>query len=390
MKQIITGLEQFITGNNTLKPNEHIGLLANPASVDSSFTHAENLIQKVFPDQLTALFSPQHGFYAEKQDNMIESDHIKDSGSGIPAYSLYHQERKPSSEMMTSIDTLIVDIQDVGTRVYTFIYTLSYCMEAAAEYGKKVIVLDRPNPVGGNHVEGNCLSTDFSSFVGRYPIPMRHGLTIGEIALLFNRYFNIGCDLEVVPMLGWERFMYFHETGLPWVLPSPNLPTPESSYVYPGQVVFEGTNISEARGTTMPFEFFGAPFMNTRTFLKHLPSECLRGIHLRTVRFEPTSNKWQGTPCNGFQIHITDLQSYQPYLSSIGFLQACIASCDGRFEWKQPPYEYEYEKLPIDLILGSKSVRQRIENLESINDIEKSWLDELNHFKKLKKDYHLY
>ncbi len=390
MKSVLTGLEIFPESGIIKSTSERLGLLANPASVDRDFRHAKDLINKSFPGQLSALFSPQHGFFAEKQDNMIESDHLIDSETGIPVFSLYHRERKPTKKMMDTIDTLIIDIQDVGTRVYTFIYTMSYCMEAAAEYGKRIIVLDRPNPVNGISVEGNVLNPEFASFVGRYPIPMRHGLTIGEMALMFNDHFNIGCDLKVVQMKNWHRSMYFHETTLPWILPSPNLPGVESSYVYPGQVIFEGTNISEGRGTTKPFELIGAPFINTDKLLDHIDPEHLKGLHLRPACFEPTSNKWHGDACIGFQLHITDINEYKPYITSLAFLRAFIATCGDDFKWKQPPYEYEFEKLPIDLIIGDCTLRRRIENIEPLKSLEKNWQEELDDYINLKQKYHLY
>lgn len=390
MPKVYSGLEKFIQSHSKRKKTEKFGLLANPASLDRNFTHARDLINQYFPGQLTTLFSPQHGFFAEKQDNMIESDHTHDSFLNIPVFSLYGETRKPSEKMLENIDTLIIDIQDVGTRVYTFIYTMSYCMEAAAKYGKKIIVLDRPNPVGGNLVEGNILSPEFSSFVGRFPIPMRHGLTIGEIALLFNEHFNIRCNLEIISMENWERAMYFEDTKLPWVAPSPNLPTPVSAIVYPGQVIFEGTNISEARGTTQPFELFGAPFVDIEKIINYIEPDFLAGVCLRPVAFEPTSNKWSSKTCRGFQIHIQDIEKYNSYSTSLALLQALIATCKDKFQWKLPPYEYEFNKLPIDLIIGDKSIRERIENLESLKEIENSWQEELDQFNKLKQEFHLY
>ncbi|MCK5682929.1 DUF1343 domain-containing protein, partial [bacterium] len=260
-KQTTLGLENLIIDPPEYINNQRLGLLSNPASVDKNFNHALALINTKFPGQLKALFSPQHGFYAEKQDNMIESDHIIESKLNIPIYSLYSKTRIPTKDMFTDIDILLIDIQDVGTRVYTFIYTISYCLELAARLNKKVVILDRPNPIGGIQVEGNILSPDYSSFVGRFPIPMRHGMTIGEISHFFNQEFNLECNLKIIPMSGWQRTMYWTDTNLEWVAPSPNLPTPQSCIVYPGQVIFEGTNISEGRGTTLPFEQFGAPFL---------------------------------------------------------------------------------------------------------------------------------
>ena len=321
---------------------------------------------------------------------MIESEDMIDPVMEIPVFSLYGQTRIPTKEMFDLIDILIVDLQDVGTRVYTFIYTMAFCLEAAKKFSKKVLVLDRPNPITGSIVEGNCLSSDCTSFVGRYPIAMRHGLTIGELSLLFNNYFGIGCNLEVIPMKGWNRNMCFEDTGLPWIPPSPNLPTPVSAMVYPGQVLWEGTNVSEGRGTTRPFELFGAPFIDTNKVLSAIGGNRLSGAILRHAAFEPASNKWAGLLCQGFQIHITDPKAYKPYITTLRLLQTVIFHHKNDFKWKPPPYEYELNKLPIDLLIGDKEIRQKIENFEEIDKIEKSWKEDLDEFIKISSNFHLY
>jgi uncharacterized protein YbbC (DUF1343 family) len=387
-----TGIEILISDPSVSKivKGKRLGLLANAASINRKFQHSRDLIAQAFPDQLKALFSPQHGFFADKQDNMIASPDIIDPFLKIPVFSLYGSQQIPSKKMHALIDTLIIDLQDVGTRVYTFIYTMALCLEAARKYGKEVVVLDRPNPIGGNQIEGNCLSPEYTSFVGMYPIPMRHGLTVGEIARLFNEHFGIGCNLTVVPMRGWKRECYFSDTSLPWVLPSPNLPTSSSALVYPGQVLWEGTNISEGRGTTLPFELFGAPFINP-TFLKNLSKRVeYPGVHLRCVGFEPTSNKWHGHLCYGFQLHVTDSIRFQPYKTSLALLQEVIKAYPEEFEWKKPPYEYEFEKLPIDLIIGDQKIRKAIESFEDIDSIEQGWRKELKAFAEIRKGYLLY
>lgn len=390
MKTVLTGLANLLKSPHPRLKNKKIGLLANPSSTDTDFVHTRFLIDQIFPGQLKALFSPQHGFFAEKQDNMIESDDITDPELNIPVFSLYGKTRIPSGQMFDAIDTLIVDLIDVGTRVYTFIYTVSYCLEAAKKYGKNIIILDRPNPVNGISIEGNLLKENVTSFVGRYPLPMRHGLTIGELAQLINKEYKIECELDIIPLKGWERKMYYTETGLPWVAPSPNLPTPISAMVYPGQVIFEGTNISEGRGTSQPFELFGAPFLDTKTIIQSIEKNAPHGIILRNTIFEPTSNKWAGKACKGFQIHITDPSMYNSYETSLMVLQAIIKTSPKEFKWKSPPYEYEFEKKPIDLIIGDPSIRKRIESMENINDISASWKKELLTFGDLKKKYHLY
>lgn len=390
MRMVKLGLEVLLETKAEKIKGQRWGLLCNPASVDHRFRHARKLIAETFPDRLKALYSPQHGLYAEKQDNMIESEDRVDPLLGLPVFSLYGHTRIPDQSMLEPIDTLLIDLQDVGTRVYTFIYTVSYCLEAAAKFGKEVVVLDRPNPVNGIHVEGNCLDPEYASFVGRYPIPMRHGMTIGEIALLFNRHFHIDCELSVISMEGWQRQMYFADTGLPWIAPSPNLPTPTSALVYPGQVLFEGTNVSEGRGTTQPFELFGAPYFEPDKILNFIDPANLEGAALRPVEFEPTSNKWQGRRCRGFQIHVTTPGSLRPYRLGLALLQAAKICHPGLFQWKTPPYEYEYEKLPIDLIIGSRSIREKLEEGASINLLETQWQELLNRYKAISEKFYLY
>jgi uncharacterized protein YbbC (DUF1343 family) len=390
MKTVTLGLENLIARRQKEITGGRLGLLCNPASIASDFGHAKNLVQQAFPGQLTALFSPQHGFFAEKQDNMIESDDFLDTDLNIPVYSLYGATRIPTAEMMDKIDTLIIDLMDAGTRVYTFTSTVSYCLEVAAAQDKQVIVLDRPNPINGIQVEGNCLCADVASFVGRYPIPMRHGLTMGEYASYINATYAINCRLTIIPMSGWRRAMYFTDTGLPWVAPSPNLPTPASAVVYPGQVIWEGTNVSEGRGTTLPFEQFGAPFIDTRKMLDFMGGPAIPGAVLRPVGFEPTANKWAGRMCRGFQIHVTDPHRYEPYATSLALLQAVIACHPADFAWKQPPYEYEWKKLPVDLIIGSSQIREAIENQKSMTLIRQEWANDLNAFIAATRPFHLY
>ncbi len=382
------GIEQLVASPPEWLAGSRIGLLCNQASTDRNLKHSKDLVYKYFPGQLSCLFSPQHGFFSDKQDNMIESSHSTDGATGVKIFSLYGEQRKPDKFMFDQLDVLLVDLMDVGTRVYTFIYTLAYCLEAAAEFSKKVVVLDRPNPIGGDNIEGNILKDDCRSFVGLYQIPMRHGLTIGELARFINTTTDIGADLEVISMSGWQRDMLFEDTGLPWVFPSPNIPTPTTALVYPGQVVWEGTNISEGRGTTLPFELFGAPFFKHDEITDLVGN--IPGLVLRSVVFEPTSNKWAGQPCNGFQIHITDAEIFKPYFLSISLLQAVMKLYPVAFQYKKPPYEYEYERLPMDLIIGDSSLRQAIEGDRSIKGLEEEWLLDLQQFNRLRKQFLIY
>jgi uncharacterized protein YbbC (DUF1343 family) len=321
---------------------------------------------------------------------MIESDHMTDAATGLPVYSLYGETRIPTAPMLAPIDVLLVDLQDVGTRVYTFIYTLAYCLEAAAEAGKRVLVLDRPNPINGRDMEGNILEAECASFVGRFPIPMRHAMTIGELARLFNDRFGGGADLEVVPMAGWQRAMWFHQTGLPWVPPSPNIPTVATAITYPGQVIWEGTNISEGRGTALPFEIFGAPFLAPEKIVDFMGGTRLPGAVLRPCVFEPTSGKHAGTACHGFQIHVTNPDLYRPYRTSLTLLQAVLQNHGNDFQWKTTPYEYEFERPAIDLILGSRKVRIHLSEMKPIKSLEADWQEGLAAFRFLRQECLIY
>jgi uncharacterized protein YbbC (DUF1343 family) len=388
---ISLGIEQLILSPPHWLSEKRLGLLCNQASTDGKLSHSRDLLINAFPGQLTCLLTPQHGFFSEKQDNMIASAHTVDSSTRLPIYSLYSEERRPTKEMFDLFDVLVIDLFDVGTRVYTFLYTMAYCLQAAAGFNKKVLVLDRPNPLGGEVVEGNIIQEDCYSFVGLYPIPMRHGLTFGELALLLNNHFNIGADLQIIPMYGWQRHMLYTDTDLPWVFPSPNMPAPATALVYPGQVIWEGTNISEGRGTCLPFELFGSPFFDHDDILREIEKRAeLPGCLLRPIIFEPTSNKWTGQTCKGFQIHVTDPGAFRPYRTSLALLQVVMFLYPEAFAYKQPPYEYEYERLPMDLILGDKKVRRTIEQFRSIMDMEKSWQNDLVAFDKLRQKVFLY
>nr|MBF0222935.1 DUF1343 domain-containing protein [Desulfobulbaceae bacterium] len=385
---ISLGIDQFIADPPADVVGERLALLCNQSSVNGKYQHSRDRIQALMPGSLTCLISPQHGFFSEKQDNMIESDHDKD-GMGIPVFSLYGDTRVPTKEMYDHFDVLLVDLLDVGTRVYTFMSTLAYCLEAAAKYNKKVIVLDRPNPVGGSQVEGNILADDCRSFVGLYALPMRHGFTFGELALFINDQLSQKADLQVLPMRGWQRDMYYPQTGLPWVYPSPYLPTFLSALVYPGQVLWEGTNISEGRGTTLPFELFGSPSLDHNNVLKGLDAESLKGCVLRPVCFEPTSNKWAGQVCKGFHLHVTDASIFKPYRVSLALLKA-LSECCGDFALKEPPYEYEFERLPLDLILGDTKLFRQIQQGAEIVELERLWQPRLDEFIELRPNYFLY
>ena len=384
------GLEILFEEKLDLVSDSRVGLIVNPASINSRFEHAADLFHHHPDVELTALFGPQHGIRGETQDNMIEWQTFLDRRTGLPAHSLYGATRIPTADMLANVDVLVFDVQDVGTRVYTFNYTMALAMEAARENGKRFIVLDRPNPIGGSDIEGNIHEHEFKSFVGMFPLPMRHGMTIGELALMFNQEFGIGCELEVVKMQGWRRSMWHDETGLPWVLPSPNIPTTETVVVYPGCVIIEGTQVSEGRGTTRPFELLGAPYVEPQALIDELMKDGLPGAIFRPHYFQPTFQKFAGEICGGIQIHVVDRKAYRPVITGVAIVNAIHRLYPDLFAWQQPPYEYVYDKLPFDVITGTSKLREQIEANNSVLEIEESWREGLATFKEQRQQYLLY
>ncbi len=376
MPPVITGLERFINDSdvqNLIKGN--VGLLCHSASIDRNYTLSVFHLQKILGGRLKKLFGPQHGLVTDVQDNMVESKDYLHPFFKLPIHSLYSQTRIPTDEMLKGLDTIVVDLQDVGTRVYTYIHTLTLLMEKCREKNIKVVVFDRPNPVGGMMVEGNVLEKGFESFVGRHAIPQRHALTIGEIARLAQRSFGADCDLEVVSMLGWKRNMFFHETGLPYVLPSPNLSSPESTYVYPGTVLFEGTNVSEGRGTTRALEIIGHPKIEPFGFCQRLEKRILEwkieGVRVRPIIFRPTFHKFHDVSCGGLQIHPTAPLRFQSWRFGQMLARAFFEELGSDFEWSKKPYEYEFTRLAIDLINGTDKVKKWCETDGQLNSLIK-------------------
>jgi uncharacterized protein YbbC (DUF1343 family) len=349
-----------------------VGVLANPASIDRDFRHVVDRLAASSGWTLAAIFGPQHGFRSDLQDNMIETPHETDPRRNVPIFSLYSETREPTPEMLDLIDALVIDIQDVGARIYTFIYTMANCLRAAARKNLPVIVCDRPNPIGGA-IEGPMLKPGFESFVGLFPIPMRHGMTVGELARLFNEQHGIGAALEIVPMEGWSRDMYWDETGLPWVMPSPNMPTLDTAIVYPGTVLFEGTMLSEGRGTTRPFELIGAPWLDGEQLAARMNAVGLDGVHFRPAIFEPTFQKHARATCSGCQIHVTDRRRFEPVKAGVSLMRECYGLAPDRYQWRPPPYEYEHDKMPIDILAGSAELREQIEARAPLENIVGSW-----------------
>lgn len=376
-----TGLHLLKEKRNSIKGN--VGYLCHAASVDNNYTHGIDIVKSIFGARLKKLFSPQHGLFADVQDNMVESDHFHHQHYDLPVYSLYSDTRKPTKQMLEGLDHILIDLQDVGTRVYTYIYTMTYMMEACAENDVEVIILDRPNPIGGEKIEGNVLDPTYRSFVGRHELPMRHGLTVGEVALMAKKHWGIDCQLRVIEMQGWKREMNFVDTELPWVLPSPNLPNPETAFSFVGTVLFEGANISEGRGTTKSLETIGHPNISNYDLFSQLQkifeSAGLTGFILRPVSFMPTFQKHAGMVCHGYQIHITDYSTFSPWHVGQLLCREFYGHLGHHFQWKQPPYEYEEELLPIDILNGTDLIRRWVESngsMDELMEIEKAGMTE--------------
>ncbi|MFO1063455.1 MAG: DUF1343 domain-containing protein [Pirellulales bacterium] len=371
MTAIQIGLEALCDSRSDIvRSTERIGVLMNQASVDLTGHYACDLIAHRFPNRVRAIFSPQHGLWGEEQANMIETGHSTYPPLDVPLFSLYSATRRPTPEMLDRIDTLIIDLQDVGTRVYTFIWTLLNCMEACAERKVRVVVLDRPNPLGGKQFQGPILHSDYRSFVGLLEIPMRHGLTIGEFAKLAKRRMQLDVELEVVAMEGWQRKMTYPNCHRPWILPSPNMPGYRTVRVYPGGVLLEGTNISEGRGTTVPFEVVGAPFIDEFRLASYLNRLGLDGVHFRPTRFRPTFDKWRGESCRGVWIEVIDEERFDAYRSTIHLLAAVRNLFSDSLQWLPPPYEYETVKPPIDILNGSDRTRLAFDSGCTLDELD--------------------
>ncbi len=386
MPKVLTGLEVLCDRHLGDLRTARVGVLCHQASVDTKLRHIVPLLQH-HGVKLAALFAPEHGLWGAAQDQVAISPLEEKQ---LPIYSLYGERRAPNAEMLRNIDLLLCDVQDVGSRYYTFVWTMALAMQACAKYGKKFIVLDRPNPINGVTMEGPVLDPRFASFVGLYPIPVRHGMTIGEIALWINEGLGVGADLQVVPMKGWKRSMYFEETGLPWVPPSPNMPTVDTAVVYPGACLIEGTPLSEGRGTTRPFEILGAPYIDPDLLHLALQSMNIAGVLFRACRFEPTFHKFWGESCGGIQIHVLNRRTFKPFLVALQIIQTVRELYPTHFLWRDPPYEYETEKLPFDILCGTDHVRQAIETGRAVTTLESRWQDACSGFARERQPFLLY
>jgi uncharacterized protein YbbC (DUF1343 family) len=383
MKRVTLGLEKLLANPNEYLCGSTLGLVVNQTSLTSDGQFSIGQFHKNKSFKLKTILAPEHGVYGVDQDMALVADEIEPL-SGLLVRSLYGtniSSLTPSSSLLDGIDNLVFDIQDVGSRYYTFIYTLANCMKACAQSNTRMVVCDRPNPINGFAVEGNLIKKEFHSFVGQYPIPNRHGMTVGELAILFNEHFGIKCNLKVIPMEGWERSMWYDQTGLPWVSPSPNMPTLSTATVYPGMCLIEGTLLSEGRGTTLPFEQVGAPYINAEVLAKTLNKENLPGLFFRPQYFKPQFQKWSGKVCGGVQIHITERNKIKPLATSISVLFFIKKLYPNDFSWRTEAYEFVNDRLAIDLLYGNSTLREAIEtgNL-SIKNLESGWKEDIKVF----------
>jgi uncharacterized protein YbbC (DUF1343 family) len=390
MKQVTTGLERLLADPKKYLKGNRIGLAVNHTSVAKdglpSFIHFHR--HKDF--QLTKLFAPEHGLYGVDQD-MVDVDHDTEPATGTPIVSLYgkdHASLTPDAGLMKDIDTLVFDIQDIGSRYYTFIYTLANCMQTCKQAGVPLVVCDRPNPINGVQVEGNLVREGWHSFVGQYSLPNRHGMTVGELAQWFNDETGIACDLTVIPMEGWKREMWYDQTGLLWVSPSPNMPMLSTATVYPGMCLIEGTQLSEGRGTTLPFELCGAPGIDAHRLAEALANEKLPGVLFRPQYFKPTFQKCAGEICGGVQLHVTDRNAFKPLITGIAVIQAIAHLFPKAFKWRTEPYEFVSDRPAIDLLYGHPEFRETfLPEKCTLKEIEESWQTDLANFQATRKSY---
>jgi len=378
---VLAGLDTLAADPSPIL-GKRIGLLTNHAAITRDVRHALSVLHGDDRWELAALFGPEHGIWGEAQD-MDGVDDAHDPATGLRVRSLYgasEAELSPRKEDLEGLDALVVDLQDVGSRYYTFVYTMAYCMRAAARTGVEVIVLDRPNPLSGSIVEGNVLDMKWTSFVGMYPLPVRHGLTAGELAKWFDQHDRMNCRLSVIPVRGLTRGMWFEETGLPWVLPSPNMPTPETATVYPGMCLVEGTNLSEGRGTTRPFELFGAPWLDSFALADSLNDLGLPGVRFRPHWFKPTFQKHAGSVCGGVQLHVTDRFTFRPYETGLWCIKVARDLAPDRFDWRREVYEFVGDRLAIDLLAGTDAFRTIVDSAGDLGEWCDSWKDDARSF----------
>ncbi len=380
------GLELLTRRYRALLGGLRVGLLAHQASVTGDLLHAAPLLRELAGKRLVRLFAPEHGLWGAAQDHAPIAS-TRDPATGLPVSSLYGTQRAPTPRMLAGLDALVIDLQDVGARYYTFVWTMALALRACERAGVLAVVLDRPNPLGGVDVEGNVPLARFASFVGLHPLPARHGLTIAELAHYLAWEHEIDCNLMVVAMEGWRREMHWEETGLPWVAPSPNMPTPDTARVYPGGCLLEGTNLSEGRGTTRPFEWLGAPYLDAHAYADGLNGLRLPGVRFRPIRFIPTFHKWAGRLCGGVQVHVTDRRRFRPFLTGLAEIGVARRLAPRAFRWRRPPYEFERTRLPIDILCGTAVIRRGLERGAGVRALEATWRQDLARWRRRRARY---
>jgi uncharacterized protein YbbC (DUF1343 family) len=381
------GIDILIQERINLIAGRRIGLITNASGVTCDLTANLDALRKAPGVQMAALFSPEHGLYGAEADGAAVASST-DGATGLPIYSLYGDVRRPTPEQLDGLDVLVFDIQCVGARFYTYITTLLYAMQAAAEHELPFIVCDRPNPIGGEIVEGPILEPGFESFVGPGPLPIRYGLTPGELARLYNAEWGVGCDLTVVPCTGWGRWMFFEDLHIPWVPPSPAMPWPETASVYPGMCLVEGTSLSEGRGTALPFHLAGAPGIDGGRLADALNEQELDGVRFCPVIFEPCSGKWAGQRCGGIQVHVTHRRNLRPVSVGLHVLAAVRRLFPELFEYH--PSSRDADHLTIDLLAGTAGVRQALDQGASVPDLVSGWSEALDRFVATTRPYRLY
>lgn len=388
--RVVPGIETLIADAKILSTGERVGIVCNPTGVTRRFLHLADALIDRADIEVVALFGPEHGLFSTAQDQVgVKGTHYR----GVPVHSLYGLTEKslaPADAALSPFDTLVFDIQDVGSRYYTYVWTMVACLESCARLGKRFVVCDRPNPIGGDLLEGPVLQPDFASFVGRHEICTRHGMTVGEIARMVNAEKAYDGDLTVVPCRSWKRAQWFDETGLPWVLPSPNMPTLETATVYPGGCLIEGTNLSEGRGTTCPFQIVGAPFLDGTILADSLNRRGLPGVYFRPIQFEPTFHKHAGMVCQGVFVHVTDRLGFRPVTAYVALLLEAGRLAPADFGWRTEPYEFESDRLAIDLLFGEDQTRRAIEAGATLEDIRLLWEEGLRAFRDRREPYLLY
>ena len=385
---VLLGIDRLVRNNFRPLKGMRVGLLTNTSCCNSELKPTISIFEKSKEIDLKAVFAPEHGLFTALQDQVKAPDTTYHRKYKI--HSMYGPRRKPRLKTLKSLDAVVIDLPDIGTRYYTFLWSAMLMIEAAAKAQTRIFLLDRPNPLGGIEVQGPMIDPGFESFVGLYSVPVRHGMTIAELCSMLNQIYRLRADIRIVPMKGWQRSMYWNDYSIPWTMPSPNMPSFSTALVYPGMCLIEGTNVSEGRGTTRPFELIGAPWIDPEDLTRNLQKSGIPGVTFRPAYFMPTFHKFRSTLCGGIQVHVTNHRKHNPFITGLQIIKNIHDMYHDDFQWRQPPYEYEREKLPFDILIGNQWLREDIKNRKSMRTMEKKWQGDLLKFKKSRKKYLLY